>query len=83
MYRYDVDEYDMYISNRMYKPRLLWSGVYIQTNKFRQLYDTSELVTNMLNKDYLSDKEILENRGEIHVNNTPFTKKERRKINRL
>ena len=83
MYRYDVDEYDMYISNRMYKPRLLWSWVYVQTNKLRQLYDTSELVTNMLNKDYLSDKEILENRGEIHVNNTPFTKKERRKINRL
>lgn len=82
-YTYDVDEYDMYMSNRMYNPRLLNSGVFIQTNLCRNLYDTSELVDNMLQKDYLSDKEIMENRGDISVTNTPFTRKERKKICRL
>lgn len=82
-YTYDVDEYDMYMSNRMYNPRLLNSGVFIQTNLCRNLYDTSELVDNMLQKDYLSDKEIMENRGDISVTNTPFSRKERKKIRRL
>lgn len=82
-FTYDVDEYDMYMTNRMYNPRLLTSNVYIQTNLCRNLYDTSELVNNMLNKEYLSDKEILENRGETNVTNTPFSRKERKKIKRL
>lgn len=82
-FTYDVDEYDMYMTNRMYNPKLLTSGVYIQTNLCRNLYDTSELVDNMLQKDYLSDKEIMENRGDINVTNTPFTRKERKKIRRL
>lgn len=83
IFTYDVDEYDMYMSNRMYNPRLLNSGVFIQTNLCRNLYDTSELVDNMLQKDYLSDKEIMENRGDISVTNTPFSRKERKKIRRL
>lgn len=82
-YTYDVDEYDMYMSNRMYNPRLLTSGVYIQTNLCRNLYDTSELVDNMLDKEYLSDKEILDNRGDTSVTNTPFTRKDRKKIKRF
>ena len=68
----------------MYKPRLLSSDVYVQTNKLRKLYDTSELVNNMLTKEYLTDKEILDNRGVINaVNNVPVSRKERRKINRI
>lgn len=82
-YTYDVDEYDMYMSNRMYTPRLLSSDVYIQSNLCRNLYDTSELVDNMLNKEYLSDKEILENRGETVVNNAPWSRQERKKIKRF
>lgn len=82
-YTYDVDEYDMYMSNRMYKPKLLNSNIYVQSNKHRFLYDTSELVDNMLNKEYLSDNEIMQNRGEISVNNVLFNRKERKKINRL
>ena len=84
MYKYDVDDYEMYLNNRMYKPRLLSSDVYVQTNKLRKLYDTSELVNNMLTKEYLTDKEILDNRGVINaVNNVPVSRKERRKINRI
>lgn len=82
-FTYDVDEYDMYMSNRMYNPKLLASGVYIQSNLCRNLYDTSELVNNMLDKEYLSDKEILENRGDTVVNNSPWSRKERRKIKRF
>ena len=84
MYKYDVDDYEMYLNNRMYKPRLLSSDVYVQTNKLRKLYDTSELVNNMLSQEYLTDKEILDNRGVINaVNNVPVSRKERRKINRI
>ena len=84
MYKYDVDDYEMYLNNRMYKPKLLSSSVYVQTNKLRKLYDTSELVNNMLSQEYLTDKEILDNRGVINaVNNVPVSRKERRKINRL
>lgn len=83
-YTYDVDEYEMYLNNRMYNPKLLSSGVYIQSNLCRNLYDTSELVSNMLRKDYLSDKEILENRGEINnVNNVPISRKDRKRIRRF
>lgn len=82
-YTYDVDEYDMYMSNRMYNPRLLSSDVYIQDNLCRMLYDTSELVDDMLQKDYLSDKEIMENRGETNVTYTPIRKKDRKKIRRF
>lgn len=82
-FTYDVDEYEMYMTNHMYKPRLLSSNVYIQSNLCRNLYDTSELVDNMLNKEYLSDKEILENRGDTSVTNIPFSRKERKKIKRL
>lgn len=82
-YVYDVDEYDLYMSNRMYTPRSFSSDLYIQSNLCRNLYDTSELVDNMLNKEYLSDKEILENRGETVVNNAPWSRKERKKIKRF
>ena len=82
LYRYDADDYDMYSTNKLYSPKLLASSCYIQTNLYRQLYDTSELVDDMLEKEYLSDEQILANRGDTSVHNQSFTKKERRKINR-
>ena len=82
-YEYDVDEYDMYMSNRLYNPKLNNSYCYIQTNLLRDLYDTSELVDSMLNKEYLTDKEIIENRGDINVNNVEISKRKRKKINRF
>lgn len=61
---FDTDEYEMYQLNPMYNPRPLDVHFSIQTNHFRQLYDTSALVQGLLELDYLSDEEILRNRGE-------------------
>lgn len=82
LYRYDADDYDMYSTNRLYTPRLLASACYVQTNLQRNLYDTSELVADMLDKEYLSDEEILTNRGDTSVHNQAFSKRENRKIRR-
>lgn len=63
VYTYDVDEYDMYMSNRMYNPRCVNKQMFIQSNLYRNLYNTEQLIDNMLKDDYISDKEILENRS--------------------
>lgn len=63
VYTYDVDEYEMYMSNRMYNPRCEHKQMFIQSNLYRNLYNTEQLIDNMLKDDYISDKEILENRS--------------------
>lgn len=63
VYKYDVDEYDMFMANRMYNPRCEHKKMFIQSNLFRNLYNTEQLIDNMLKDDYISDKEILENRS--------------------
>lgn len=60
---YDIDEYEAYTENKSYMPKKLYSRLYLQTNQSRQLYDNSQLVDNMLDKEYISDTEILANRG--------------------
>ena len=64
-YTFDIEEYEMYSENRTYRPRIMRSDLIVQTNKLRNLYDTSELVQNMLHKEYLNDSEILANREGI------------------
>lgn len=61
---FDIDEYEAYQLNPTYAPRLMDIQTVIQTNRYRQLYDTTGLIDNMLSKEYLSDEEILVNRGE-------------------
>lgn len=75
---FDIDEYEMYMLNPMYNPRIMNTNVVVQKNQYRQLYDTSELVKGLLEQEYLSDSEILANRG---VNDIAFTdgKKKSRK----
>lgn len=63
VYTYDVDEYDMYMSNRMYNPRCVNKQMFIQSNLYRNLYNTEQLIDNMLKDDYISDDEILKNRA--------------------
>ena len=61
--RYDIEEYEAWCTNRMYKRRVLATDLFIQTDKRRHLYDTSELVKGLLTSVYLSDEEILRNQG--------------------
>lgn len=62
---YDSVEYDRAYTNPMISLLPLSNFVYVQSDKLRNSYDTEELITNMLNKDYISDSEILENRGDF------------------
>lgn len=62
---YDIDEYEASQINRLYIPRPIDTTVCIQKDFYRQLYDTSNLIKGLLNKDYLSDEEILRNQGVI------------------
>lgn len=61
---YFIDEYEAYQLNPMYEPKPFDSYVYIQSEKYRHLYDTREMVSGMLKMEFLSDEEILRNRGE-------------------
>lgn len=61
---FDTDEYELYQMNPMYNPVVIDRSFSIQKNHYRQLYDTSALVQGLLELDYLSDEEILRNRGE-------------------
>lgn len=77
--RFDTDEYEIYQSNYMYNPRPLEVRFTIQKNQLRQLYDTSSLVSGLLELNYLSDEEILRNRGEAAQFNE-LTKKGRKAL---
>lgn len=67
----------MYIANRMYNPCCEHKQMFIQSNLYRNLYNTEQLIDNMLKDDYISDKEILENRS-IDTFNVDFLKKIKR-----
>lgn len=79
-YTYDIEEYELYSENKAYTPAQMYNRTYLQTNKRRQLYDTSQLVTNMLQKEYLSDEEILANREGIEPNTQPLDRKQKKSI---
>ncbi|NLJ82543.1 MAG: hypothetical protein GX330_05400, partial [Bacteroidales bacterium] len=65
VYKYDAPEYDLAYSNPLYPIAPEGYFVYIQTNKVRGLYDTEELIDNLLDKEYISDDEILSNQGYV------------------
>lgn len=60
---YDIEEYEAYTANRLYKPRVRSTIVEIQKDNYRHLYDTAELIQGLLTSEYLSDEEILRNQG--------------------
>lgn len=80
---YDSVDYDMGYTNPLYQPTVIGYEVYIQTDKVRSLYDTSELVETMLNdKSYVSDAEILSNRGDMPREMQEVSHGQRRKARR-
>ena len=79
---YDIDDYEIWQSNRLYVPRPVDTTMYVQTERYRRLYDTTALVTNMLKSDYKSDVDILQGRGDISVGAVPITRQQQRRIRR-
>lgn len=75
-YTYDIEEYECYVQNRNYVPRMIRFETYIQTNHIRECYSSSSLVTDMLTHNYEDDETILRNRGSVNtVNYAPSQKK--------
>ena len=74
VHEYDAYEYDLAFSNPLVPLNALDGYCYCQTDAVRNLYDTAELVQNMLKMEYVSDKEILENRGELNASMYEITK---------
>lgn len=62
---YDVDEYEAYMSNSLYVPRVSSAKAYVQKDQYRALYDTKALIEGFLGTEFISDEEILRNRGEL------------------
>lgn len=60
---YDALEYDKWFSNPLLPLRRLAYYSYVQTDELRSKYDTIEMVDSMLDKEYISDEEILANRA--------------------
>lgn len=60
---YDIEEYEAFCNNRMYTPTPSYTTVEVQRDKYRQLYDTTQLIQGLLTAEYLSDEEILRNQG--------------------
>lgn len=77
---YDSVEYDRAFTNPLAPLKCIQSYVFIQTDQIRNLYDTSELVQNMLKDDYISDSEILANRGENVSNISELSKTAKRTV---
>lgn len=77
---FDIDEYEMYMLNPMYVPRIDRIKLTVQKEQYRQLYDTSELVQGLLEQKYISDSEILANRGDSFTEFTDGTKKSRKAL---
>lgn len=75
---YDSAEYDLAFSNPLLPLTCLYGKHYIQTDKLRQLYDTEELIENMLKMEYVSDEQILANQG--YAVNVPVSDKESKKM---
>lgn len=74
---FDAVEYDKYFSNPLYPIKCYCARSYIQSDKIRNLYDTEELIENMLNDEYISDEEILQNQG-YELNITEFSKESKK-----
>ncbi len=61
-YVYDCEEYNLFYQSPI-RPLVPLSGeVWIQTDFYRSLYDTKEMVNTLLTMEYISDEEIERNR---------------------
>ncbi len=79
---FDAKEYDMFYDNPLLPLTELDAFSYVQTDKLRSLYDTKEMVQTLLEAEYISDKEILENqRGDPSApSDVPTDKKKQKEL---
>lgn len=80
---YNADDYELFCDNPLFPLFCVNAYSYIQTDKLRNLYDTDELIDNLLSMEYLSDSEILAKEGSaapISVPDVPVDKKKQKEL---
>lgn len=80
VWTYDAAQYDLAFGCPTLKVAPLFGAMYVQTDKFRGLYDTAELIGNMLHDEYISDSEILQNRGELPISVQELDKRTQKNV---
>ena len=63
VYCYDAWEYDLAYSNPLLPLSKQSGNAYIQTDFIRGLYNTEELIDNMLSMEYVDESEVMRSRG--------------------
>lgn len=80
-YTYDAEEYNLFYQSPLRPLAPLQGEVWIQTDFYRSLYDTKEMVNTLLTMEYISDEEIDRNRQfEALGLAPPMDKKGERKL---
>lgn len=79
---YDAKQYDRSYTNPLVPIRSIGYYGYVQSDSLRKKYDTLEMVEGMLEADYLSDEEILRNRGELPEDPHELDRKSLRKLSK-
>lgn len=79
-HKYDIDEYEKYNANRTYEPVYDKIECFIQSNRTRKLYNTTELVSDFLKMEFLSDEEILANQADTSVTYAPLDRKQKKQM---
>lgn len=79
---YDAVDYERAYNNPMLKIGAVGVDVHLQTDKLRRLYDTSELVDELMTMEYEDDATILNNQGVGIGIGVPMEKKDRKRSER-
>ena len=79
---YDAQDYDLSYSNPMISLAPIDCMVYIQSDRIRQMYDTSEMVQTILHSDYFDTAED-DNRSSVAVSDRKTSRRFKRGVGRL
>lgn len=79
---YDAKQYDRSYTNPLVPIRPSSFYGFVQSNDLRSKYDTLEMVEGMLDSEYLSDEDILRNRGALAEDPSVIDKKNIKKLQR-
>lgn len=77
---YSAEEYDLFYQSPMRPLLPISTDVWIQTDFYRELYDTKEMVSTMLTMKYISDDEINRNRAFEDIGLSPMDKADEKKL---
>ena len=79
---YNAEEYDLFYQSPMRPLAPIGTEVWIQTDFYRELYDTTEMVSTMLTMEYVDDATIMRNRAFEDIGLSPMDKKDEKKLHR-